>query len=113
MLKRNLVLAGASALVSSLLAAPIAADIIAYRTEDGVFAYTDDRDKVPARYAADAVTVRDSALHDVSAPHARGHAGRARGDGAPREAARLSAPAERGVGRRARGGRERGRARAR
>ncbi len=63
MLKRNLARAGASALVSSLLAAPIAADMIAYRTEDGVFAYTDDRDKVPARYAADAVTVRDSALH--------------------------------------------------
>jgi hypothetical protein len=62
MLKRNLILAGASALASSLLAAPIAADIIAYRTEDGVFAYTDDHDKVPARYAADAVTVRDSAL---------------------------------------------------
>jgi hypothetical protein len=63
MLKRNLILAGAGALASSLLAAPIAADIIAYRTEDGVFAYTDDREKVPARYAADAVTVRDSALH--------------------------------------------------
>ena len=62
MLKRNLILAGASALASSLLAAPIAADVIAYRTEDGVFAYTDDHDKVPARYAADAVTVRDSAL---------------------------------------------------
>ena len=63
MLKRSLVLAGASALASSLLAAPILADIIAYRTEDGVFAYTDDHDKVPARYAADAVTVHDSALH--------------------------------------------------
>lgn len=63
MLKRNWILAGASALASSLLAAPIAADVIAYRTEDGVFAYTDDREKVPARYAADAVTVRDSALH--------------------------------------------------
>ena len=63
MLKRSLVVAGASALASSLLGAPIAADIIAYRTEDGVFAYTDDHDKVPARYAADAVTVRDSALH--------------------------------------------------
>jgi hypothetical protein len=63
MLKRSLVLAGASALASSLLGAPIAADIIAYRTEDGVFAYTDDHDKVPARYAADAVTVRDSKLH--------------------------------------------------
>jgi hypothetical protein len=62
MLKRSLVLAGAGALASSLLGAPIAADIIAYRTEDGVFAYTDDHDKVPARYAADAVTVRDSKL---------------------------------------------------
>jgi hypothetical protein len=63
MLKRGLVLAGASALASSLFGAPIAADIIAYRTEDGVFAYTDDHDKVPARYSADAVTVRDSKLH--------------------------------------------------
>jgi len=63
MLKRSLVLAGATALVSSLVGAPIAADIIAYRTEDGVFAYTDDKDKVPARYAPDAVTVRDSELH--------------------------------------------------
>jgi CRP-like cAMP-binding protein len=63
MLKRSLVLAGATALASSLLGAPIAADVIAYRTEDGVFAYTDDHDKVPARYAADAVTVRDAKLH--------------------------------------------------
>lgn len=62
MLKRSLVLAGAAALVSSLLGAPIAADIIAYRTEDGVFAYTDDRAKVPARYTAEAVTVRDPKL---------------------------------------------------
>src|SRR5262245_55752282 len=59
---RKLILTGASALVTAMLAAPIAADIIAYRTEDGVFAYTDDHDKVPARYAADAVTVRDSKL---------------------------------------------------
>ena len=63
MLKRSLFLAGATALASSLLGAPIAAYVIAYRTEDGVFAYTDDHDKVPARYAADAVTVRDSKLH--------------------------------------------------
>ena len=63
MLKRSLILAGASALASSLFGAPIAADVIAYRTEDGVFAYTDDKAKVPARYAADAVTVRDSKLH--------------------------------------------------
>jgi hypothetical protein len=65
MLKRNLGLVRAGALVSSLaLAAPIAAaaDIFAYRTEDGVFAYTDDMKKVPARYAADAVAVRDTQL---------------------------------------------------
>jgi hypothetical protein len=62
MLKRCLILTGVGAIASSLLAAPILADIIAYRTEDGVFAYTDDHDKVPARYAADAVTVRDSSL---------------------------------------------------
>ena len=62
MLKRNLTLVGATALVSALLAAPIAADVFAYRTEDGVFAYTDDHDKVPARYAADAVTVRETKL---------------------------------------------------
>ena len=65
MLKRNLGLTRTGVLVSSLaLAAPIAAaaDIFAYRTEDGVFAYTDDREKVPARYAADAVAVRDSRL---------------------------------------------------
>src|SRR5262245_18396935 len=60
---QKLILAGASALVSALLAAPIAAaDIFAYRTEDGVFAYTDHHDKVPARYAADAVTVLDTKL---------------------------------------------------
>ena len=60
--KRNLLLAGAIALVSTSIAAPIAADIFAYRTEDGVFAYTDDRDKVPTRYADDVVTVHDTAL---------------------------------------------------
>jgi hypothetical protein len=66
MSKRSLILAGVAALTASL-AGPIAADVIAYRTEDGVFAYTDDRDKVPARYADDAVTVRDSKLRTY--PH--------------------------------------------
>jgi hypothetical protein len=61
MQQRSFLLAGV--LVSTLFGAPTLADIIAYRTEDGVFAYTDDHDKVPARYAPDAVTVRDSALH--------------------------------------------------
>ena len=62
MSKRSLILTGAAALAATLAGAPIAADVIAYRTEDGVFAYTDDHDKVPARYAADAVTVRDTQL---------------------------------------------------
>jgi hypothetical protein len=63
MLDRNRILSRALA-ASLALAAPGAAlaDIIAYRTEDGVFAYTDDREKVPARYADEAVTVPDSRL---------------------------------------------------
>jgi hypothetical protein len=64
MLKRNRILS--SALGAALvLSGPVAAlaDIIAYRTDDGVFAYTDDREKVPARYVASAVTVPDSRLH--------------------------------------------------
>jgi hypothetical protein len=64
MLKRNRILSGA--LVSTIaIAGSVAAsaDIIAYRTDDGVFAYTDDRDNVPARYLADAVTVPDSRLN--------------------------------------------------
>ncbi|HKA16616.1 MAG TPA: hypothetical protein VKH41_16465 [Myxococcota bacterium] len=73
MRKQNSILAAA---LASLVAAPIAADVIAYRTDDGVFAYTDDHDKVPARYAADAVTVHDTALHTyprltVEEPEAR------------------------------------------
>jgi hypothetical protein len=64
MLKRNRILSGALG-ASLALAGSVAAsaDIIAYRTDDGVFAYTDDREKVPARYAADAVTVPDSRLN--------------------------------------------------
>src|SRR5262245_52989573 len=63
MQKRNRILSSAIG-AALVLGGPVQAlaDIIAYRTEDGVFAYTDDRDKVPARYAADAVTVRDSRL---------------------------------------------------
>ena len=50
--------------VAGALAAPVAAgaDIFAWRTEDGVFAYTDDRDNIPARYAGEAVAVRDRHL---------------------------------------------------
>src|SRR5262245_1631445 len=64
MQKRTRVLARAGVLVSSLvMSGPVAAGgIFVYPTEDGVFAYTDDRDKIPARYADDAVAVHDSRL---------------------------------------------------
>ena len=104
MLKRSLVLAGASALASSVFGAPIAADIIAYRTEDGVFAYTDDRDKVPARYAERSGDGARLEAPRLSAPHDRGHDRGARGERAAREAPRLPAPGERGQRRRTRSG---------
>jgi hypothetical protein len=46
------------------MAAPVAAsaDIFAWRTEDGVFSYTDDRESIPARYVEEAVSVPDSRL---------------------------------------------------
>lgn len=44
------------------LAAPAAADVYAWKTDDGVFAYTDDPKNIPARYAEEAVTVRDTRL---------------------------------------------------
>jgi hypothetical protein len=67
MLKRtwNASLAREGALVVAVaLAAPVGAtaDIFGWRTEDGVFAYTDDRDNIPARYADQAVAVRDTRL---------------------------------------------------
>ncbi len=51
-------------LLAVLMATPVAAsaDIFAWRTEDGVYSYTDDRESIPARYAKDAVAVRDSRL---------------------------------------------------
>ena len=51
-------------LVAVLMATPVAAsaDIFAWRTEDGVFSYTDDRESIPARYADDVVAVPDSRL---------------------------------------------------
>jgi hypothetical protein len=42
--------------------ATVSADIFAWRTEDGVFAYTDDRENIPSRYADEAVSVPDSRL---------------------------------------------------
>src|SRR5262245_20819385 len=62
--KRSRGLVRTGVIVSLALAAPVAAaaDIFAWRTEDGVFAYADERDKIPARYADDAVVVRESQL---------------------------------------------------
>jgi len=57
--------ARAAALALSVaMAAPaaVSADVFAWRTEDGVYAYTDDRDSIPARYAEEAVSVRDARL---------------------------------------------------
>ena len=64
MLKRKRILSSALGAAFALVG-PVSAlaDIIAYRTEDGVFAYTDDREKVPARYLDGAVTVPDARLH--------------------------------------------------
>ena len=49
-----------------LLATPWAAsaDVYGWRTDDGVFAYTDDRDQIPARYADRAVRVNRKPLAD-------------------------------------------------
>jgi len=55
--------AGVLALVLSIAAPAVAgADVFGWRTDDGVFAYTDDPKKIPARYADDAVSVRDTKL---------------------------------------------------
>lgn len=48
-----------------LLAAPaVSAEIYAWRTEDGGYAYTDDRDQIPPRYASQAKLVRSRSLGD-------------------------------------------------
>ncbi len=64
---RFLPVARTGALAVALIA-PVAAsaDIFAWRTEDGVYAYTDDKDNIPARYADEAVAVRDSRLSGYS-----------------------------------------------
>jgi hypothetical protein len=51
-------------ILAAAIAMPTAvgADIFAWRTEDGVFSYTDDRENIPSRYADDAVSVPDSRL---------------------------------------------------
>jgi hypothetical protein len=40
------------------------AEIYAWRTEDGVYAYTDDPDLVPSRYAAEAKVIDSTGLDD-------------------------------------------------
>jgi len=44
------------------LAAPVGAETYAWRTEDGVYAYTDDPKHIPARYADDAKVLRRGSL---------------------------------------------------
>ena len=45
-----------------LVAGAASAEIYAWRTEDGVFAYTDDPDQVPPRYAAEARVIGSTGL---------------------------------------------------
>lgn len=50
-----------------LLAAPASqAEIYAWRTEDGGYAYTDDRDQVPARYASQVKVLAGGKLSDYA-----------------------------------------------
>lgn len=46
----------------ALIAPAVSAEIYAWRTEDGGYAYTDDRDQVPARYADQVEVLRDRKL---------------------------------------------------
>lgn len=46
----------------ALIAPAVAAEIYSWRTEDGGYAYTDDRDQVPARYANQVKVLRDRKL---------------------------------------------------
>jgi hypothetical protein len=55
-------LAVACAFAWLLVAGAASAEIYAWRTEDGVYAYTDDPDLVPSRYAADAKVVGSTGL---------------------------------------------------
>ena len=67
MLERNFCTLRAGAVLLALaLAVPVAAsaEIFAWRTDDGGFAYADHRDKIPARYASKAVPVRGQRFRD-------------------------------------------------
>jgi hypothetical protein len=46
-----------------LVAGAASAEIYAWRTEDGVYAYTDDPDQVPPRYAAEAKVIDSTGLN--------------------------------------------------
>lgn len=67
---RDLARAGARTAVALALvlglAAPALADVYAWKTDDGVFAYTDNPKNIPARYKDDAVAVHDTHLEDYS-----------------------------------------------
>lgn len=57
--------AGVAVGLGVLLAAPASqAEIYAWRTEDGAYAYTDDRDQVPARYASQVKVLAGGTLAD-------------------------------------------------
>lgn len=61
--KSNLVRAALAALVAGLaLPAALSAEVFAWRTDDGVYAYTDDPKRIPARYADQVVEVSDPSL---------------------------------------------------
>lgn len=49
-----------------LAAPPAMAEIFSWRTEDGGYAYTDDRDQVPARYAAQVKVLPSRKLADYA-----------------------------------------------
>lgn len=53
-------------LAAAALALPASADIFAWRTQDGVFAYTDDPERIPARYADQAVRLEDTSLKNYA-----------------------------------------------
>lgn len=57
---------GAAPILALALLAPAAAsaEMFAWRTDDGVFAYADERDKIPARYADRAVRVSSQRFGD-------------------------------------------------
>ena len=57
-------LAAVFAFACLTLAGAASAEIYAWRTEDGVYAYTDDPDLVPRRYAAEVKVVGSTSLDD-------------------------------------------------